>query len=184
MIALFKPERFKLLLEIIPVLVLVLGARVASAQNGEFMDCAQYTDRAERLACLEQALDEATTTEAGAPPAQTVTPQESRTNQPVRGEATSDLPRIATFGLPPAKTRLSVDAQGQESLHDTVVKLEKYGSFVQIELAGGQIWEQSYPRAYNLEVGDKVRIYRAGFGDGYRLKTDRLSGFIRVRRLE
>jgi hypothetical protein len=53
-----------------------------------------------------------------------------------------------------------------------------------VTLASGQVWKQEFPRTLNLREGDQISIYQAGIGNGYRLATARLSGFIRVERAQ
>jgi hypothetical protein len=91
------------------------------------------------------------------------------------------LDRLRNFGRDDSAT-VSTDAAGQDQLHDTIAKLEKRRDMWIVTLSGGQVWMQDYPRALRLREGDAITIYQAGIGNGYRLATERLSGFIRVKR--
>ena len=78
---------------------------------------------------------------------------------------------------------MSTDDSGSERLHDSITSLEKRNDLWIVTLSSGQVWRQEVPRALVLRVGDDVEIYQEGFGNGYRLATPRLSGFIRVERI-
>jgi hypothetical protein len=53
-----------------------------------------------------------------------------------------------------------------------------------VTLDNGQVWRQSYAKAYRLQVGQPVQISRVrGFGGGYRLTVVELAGFIQVDRV-
>ncbi|MFZ9583983.1 MAG: hypothetical protein ACO280_03385 [Pseudohongiellaceae bacterium] len=78
---------------------------------------------------------------------------------------------------------MSDDADGGERLHDTIAGLEKRSNLWIVTLGSGQVWRQEVARTFNLRVGDEVEIYRDGVGNGLRLSTPRLSGFIRVERV-
>jgi hypothetical protein len=176
----------------------------ALAQDSAFLACEQYRDRGQRIACLEDALEAATAAEAAptatAPesPARTVspaaaaTPPPPPTAAPAPAAATAAEPaeeengpslldRLRNFGRDETAT-VSTDADGQDQLHDTITKLEKRREMWIVTLASGQVWMQDYPRVLALREGDAVTIYQAGIGNGYRLTTERLSGFIRVKR--
>ena len=167
-------------------------------QDSEFIDCARFSDRAERIACLEDALEAATdeapmAAEPAAPeqergrapvvdaiPAIPPRPVAETPAAPVNQPVTADS-RIEDFGQPAA--RLSQNERG-DVLHDTISALEGQNGMWRVTLSSGQIWEQQYPKTYNLRVGDEVTIERGGFGNGFRMSADRLSGFIRVSRTD
>lgn len=178
----------------------------AAAQDSAFLACERFGDRGQRIACLEDALEAATAKEEApaAAPAVPAQPQQPAVSVPAtapqapaavasdRGEehaAGSDdegpslLERLRNFGRDESTATLSTDEDGQERLHDTIASLEKRREAWIVTLASGQVWMQDYPRALALREGDSVTIYRAGFGNGYRLETGRLSGFIRVKRV-
>jgi hypothetical protein len=193
--------------------LLGLASSPGFAQDSAFLACDRYSDRAERIACLEDALEAATAAEqnaaAGAAPvpaapqasspAPVTAPPAARAAPPVApapaapvaaeaavapADAENDpslLERLRNFGRETVGT-LTTDAEGQDQLHDTIARLEKRRDLWIVTLANGQVWTQDYPRTLNLREGDEVTIYQAGIGDGYRLSTERLSGFIRVKR--
>jgi len=50
-----------------------------------------------------------------------------------------------------------------------------------ITLDSGQVWRQTYPERYPLQVGKRVQISeRRNFGSGYRLTVVGANGFIQV----
>ena len=90
--------------------------------------------------------------------------------------------RVEDFGR---ETRVVVNANGEDELHDTVTELvQSKPNLWRIRLASGQVWRQVHPKRYNLKVGDNVRIYPSRWGDDYRLQIDRLNGFIQISRVE
>jgi hypothetical protein len=187
---------------------------IAIAQeDSAFLACAEHSDRAQRIACLEDALEAAQPSPA-APVAQPVAPRNpavgvtpppapvppsapavtgvEQTPAPTAATPENDpslLDRLRNFGKheaasPSAEASLSTNADGQEQLHDTIAKLEKRNNLWIVTLASGQVWKQEFPRTLNLREGDQISIYQAGIGNGYRLATARLSGFIRVERAQ
>jgi hypothetical protein len=96
-------------------------------------------------------------------------------------ERTSLLDRIRSFGQDD-EASISTDASGNDRLHDTITALEKRNELWTVTLSSGQVWRQVFPRTLNLRVGDEISVYQEGIGNGYRLATPRLSGFIRVER--
>lgn len=196
-------------IRVFPALIVTLAATFtvpALAQDSEFIACARFDDRAQRIACLEDALEasvpgtaEDSNTAAGRatpPQAQTAAPapavprESSETTQaaavetsPIEKNAVrtdNDAERIENFG----QARIEDNAQGKEELFDTVTALERRRNLLRVTLSSGQVWAQTYPRFYNLKEGDDIRIYQEGIGDAYRLATERLNGFIRVERVE
>ncbi len=188
-------------------LVLALAPLPAAlAQDSAFLACEQFSDRAQRIACLEDALEAATTAEqeqpvaaepaapaaspspttTPTPPPPTITTREDPVPAAVAEEEEEDGPslleRLRNFGKETI-TFEDDEEEGREQLNDTITALEKHGTYWIVTLSSGQVWEQDYPRALNLRVGDAITIYQAGIGDGYRLSTERLSGFIRVKRV-
>lgn len=195
-------------------LTVSLGSHAVLAQDSAFLACARHSDRGQRIACLEDALDAALAAQqrnqAAAPP-----PAPARTPAPEVAEAppvpaqtpvpaappvntmppapavssaeteqrTSLLDRIRAFGQDDEEAAsISTDASGKDRLHDTIMALEKRNELWTVTLSSGQVWRQVYPRTLNLRVGDEISVYQEGIGEGYRLSTERLSGFIRVER--
>lgn len=192
-------------IRIFPALIVMLAATLttpASAQDSEFLACARFEDRAQRIACLEDALEAsssntATDSSAAADTAATSQPQTAPVAPPEPTEAGPAAPvetppaenvvrtdnddaRIENFG----QARVEDGAQGKEELFDTVTTLERHRNLLRVTLSSGQVWAQTYPRFYNLREGDDIRIYQEGIGDAFRLATERLNGFIRVERVE
>lgn len=184
---------------ILPTLLVLLPVQSLAQNDSAFLDCAQFTDRGQRIACLEDALEAATPdrpapedeVEATAPrpenpgrdtaaiPPQASSRDDSRSAHP--GDAEDE--RVAEFGVPGARVEQGED--GTEALHDTVTELEEVRpNQWRISLASGQVWVQVHPKRFNLREGYPVRIYPSDWGDNYRLETERLSGFIQVLRTE
>jgi hypothetical protein len=184
--------------------------QLAVAQDNAFLACDRFADRGQRIACLEDALEAATNAEptSAAPAAATAAtpaPAQPSVAEPVAPAATpapaatavaptpaiveaeeedgpSLLDRLREFGRDDSAT-ISADPEGEDQLHDTITALETRRDLWIVTLSSGQVWMQDYPRTMNLREGDRVTIYRAGFGNGYRLSAERLSGFIRVKRV-
>lgn len=183
-------------------------AQQAFAQDSAFLACERFTDRGQRIACLEDALEAATAEDsaaeavrpapaerpaaasapapaapapapAPAAPAPAPAPAAAAPATAADAEDSSLLERLRGFG----RATLSSDAEGQDQLHDTITALEQRRGLWVVTLSSGQVWRQSYPRTLHLREGDQVTIYQAGIGNGYRLSTERLSGFIRVERV-
>lgn len=212
-----------------PAFCLLLGTLFATAplqaQDSAFLACAQHSDRGQRIACLEDALEAAQTTDTPQPATsqntRSVPSPPSTENQPAPGtiatppavdhvttrspepepataaesvtapatavseanEQTTNTERLRNFGREDS-VRVSSDENGQDTLHDTITALEQRRGLWIVTLSSGQIWMQEVARRLNLRKGDNITIYRAGFGNGYRLSADRLNSFIRVRRVE
>jgi type IV secretory pathway VirB10-like protein len=198
-----------------------LCGNAVHAQDSAFLACARHSDRGDRIACLEDALDAAlaaqeaqqraqtpaqpqastpaqvppaapAVAEVPAPPVQPTAPAAAPANTappaPTAAnteteERSSLLDRIRSFGRDDEATAsISTDDSGKDRLHDTIAALEKRNELWTVTLSSGQVWRQVYPRTLNLRAGDEISIYQEGIGDGYRLATPRLSGFIRVER--
>jgi hypothetical protein len=197
----------------LPVVVpAIVASSAALAQDSTFMACARHTDRGQRIACLEDALDAALAAQESSPatsqarsaapvvpaapevpPVRTqnpapaaltanTVPETASVTPPEPEERGSLLERIRSFGQSDDSASISTDDSGKERLHDTISALEKRNQMWIVTLSTGQVWRQAYPRALNLRVGDDISIYQEGVGNGYRMATPRLSGFIRVER--
>jgi len=158
----------------------LLLPQAAIAQDSAFLTCAQHTDRGQRIACLEDALEAATV--APPPPANPPQPAVANTNA---DNDPSLLDRLRGFGQRSTSARVEADAAGNDVLHDSIAKLERRNDMWIVTLSSDQVWRQELPRTLNLRVGDDIIIEQgAGIGMGYRLSTPRLSGFIRVVRVQ
>lgn len=179
---------------------------LAQAQDSAFLACGRFEDRGQRIACLEDALEaalgaqaavadsapaaaasqapvtsQAATGAAPAAPAPAAQPPAAAT---VSSEERSLLDRIRNFGRSDAGISISTNESGQEQLNDTIAALEKRNNLWIITLSSGQVWRQTYARNLLLREGDAISIYQEGIGNAYRLATPRLSGFIRVERVQ
>lgn len=152
-----------------------MAQAAAAGADSAFLACSRFEDRGQRIACLEDTLEAATTTQSGTTPATAATPASSEPTIPER---------IKNFGHTQTGTDISVDASGQDRLHDSIGTLARRNNLWIVTLASGQVWRQTYPRTLLLKEGDSIEIYREGIGNGYRLATPRLNGFIRVERVE
>jgi hypothetical protein len=54
---------------------------------------------------------------------------------------------------------------------------------LEVELANGQVWQQTRSDRYRLQVGFEVHIYPTRFGGDYRLSAPALRGFVQVARV-
>ena len=98
-------------------------------------------------------------------------------------DTTTGADRLEQFGR--ETTRVVVNEDGQDELIDVISELEEVGPNVwEVTLASGQVWRQMHPRRYNLRAGQTVRIYPTGWGENFRLETERLAGFIQVARIK
>lgn len=95
----------------------------------------------------------------------------------------SMMSKLRNFGHN-TQASISTDINGQDELHDTITELALRQNLLIITLSSGQIWKQEIPRRFNLREGDAITIYQGGISNGYRLSTDRLSGFIQIKRLK
>lgn len=184
----------------------------AAATDSAFLACARFSDRAQRIACLEDALEAATRAQganaqtpaqAPMPPAvaaQPAAPAPQAAPAPLPASAPPVPPATATVSVDPAptteersllervrafgqKVTMTQDDNGTERLHDSITGLEKRNDLLIVTLSSGQVWRQEVAKTLNLRVGDAVEIYQDGIGQGFRLATPRLSGFIRVERV-
>jgi hypothetical protein len=93
---------------------------------------------------------------------------------------------VEDFGRKSAKVDVALD--GKKELVDTVASLKLVNSRVwKITLQSGQIWlqqDQATNGKYLLVEGDKISIRPSGWGDSYRLYSDRLGGYIQVVRVD
>lgn len=175
-------------------------ATPALAQDSAFLACARFEDRGQRIACLEDALEAATDTQAAptasmAPPAaSTAAPAAAATPAaPVvavpatasnNNEERSLLDRIRNFGQSEPEVTVSIGDNGEDRLHDSIASLDKRNNLWIVTLSSGQVWRQTYPRNLLLREGDAISIDQEGIGGSFRLSTPRLSGFIRVERIK
>jgi len=194
--------------------MLTYFSQQVSAQDSAFLACGQLSDRGQRIACLEDALETALAadrvvsggSESIANSASVEMPLKAPVAEVAEVAEVADVPespaavqrdekvqdaendrslvdRIRSFGSRD-QTSISSDASGQDQLHDTITELEQRNNLWTVTLASGQVWRQEVSRFYNLREGDEITIYRAGIGNGYRMATGRLSGFIRVERIK
>lgn len=183
-------------------LLMCLPLPALAQDDSVFLACERFSDRDQRLACLEEALEAATDNDpqeqapatAPVPPRETVdnaptqppadsAPPTAAGDQPDSSPATASTERVETFGI--SRPRVAENEEGDEELHDTVTELDEIRpNQWRIALASGQVWFQVHPKRFNLREGFPVRIYPSDWGDNFRLDTEELSGFIQVRRLE
>ena len=168
-----------------PLLLILLPTATLAQDNSAFLDCARHSDRGQRIACLEDALEDATSRQsrpvetAPEPATSPVRPERANPQAAVAGGSED---RVSSFGREP---RIEENEEGREELHETVAALQQpRPNQWLITLGSGQTWYQVHTRRYNLREGDEVRIYSSDWGKNYRLETPRLSGFIQVRRVE
>ena len=84
-----------------------------------------------------------------------------------------------------ANSRRNEAEREQAAIVSTVAALEtRQPNQWLITFEDGHVWLQTRPSAYDLHVGDSVRMYSTRWGDAYRLTEDRLRGFILVKRIQ
>ncbi|MES2604289.1 MAG: hypothetical protein V4603_05085 [Pseudomonadota bacterium] len=179
-----------------------------AANDSAFLACARFADRAQRIACLEDALEAATraqgaTAQPPTPPSIAIQPAAPATQAapaPRPTPAPAAPPATATVSVDPAptseersllervrafgqKVTMTNDDNGTERLHDSITDLQKRNDLLTVTLSSGQVWRQEVAKTLNLRVGDEIEIYQEGIGLGYRMATPRLNGFIRVERV-
>jgi len=91
---------------------------------------------------------------------------------------------IDNFGRAPAAS-VATDGAGVKELTDTIasIKLVRANS-MRVTLSSGQVWRQAIDKAYLLKTGEKVSIRPSGWGDSYRLYSERLGSYIQVDRVD
>jgi len=93
---------------------------------------------------------------------------------------------VDDFGRQSARVDIALD--GKKELVDTIASLKQVKAGVwKITLQSGQVWlqeDQATTAKYLLVQGDKISIRASGWGDSYRLYSDRLGGFIQVVRVD
>lgn len=181
------------------VCMMIPSLSYGADSDSAFLACAAFADRGQRIACLEDTLEAALAARGTAPQAATApaapspataattaaTPASTATlsidsTPAAPTDEPSLLDRVRSFGK---RVDVSTDDSGNERLHDSITALEKRNELWVVTLSSGQVWRQEVARALNLRVGDDIEIYQEGIGNGYRLSTPRLSGFIRVERV-
>ncbi len=180
----------------------------AFAQETDFTDCRSITDRQARYACYDriEASEDRGVVELDKP-----APRANPDNLPVislpsrNREPVSDTPaaenqqvtsqdnkdnrneEIEDFGRNTASgnsSRIVEGDEGQKELIDTIASIRPLGQGMSvITLSSGQKWQQMITKRYFLKEGEEVRIYPTIWGSSYRLTSERLGGFIQVKRV-
>jgi hypothetical protein len=154
------------------VLAGAAGPGIAPAQPSESLivdvgACVNLDSAGERLDCYEEQVARA------------------RARPEAPGQARPAAPAAAPTAPAPAATP-SAAAAGTSSAGATVESAiaalrETVPNTWVITLANGQIWRQDFPKAYRLQVGQRVRIApERRFGGGHRLTVVGMNGFIQV----
>ena len=201
--------------QFLPIAILLTFSSQSWAQDVDaFLACAEITDRTARLTCLDEALDAATTQQAGEAAA-VETFGEASGRVADAPDADGEAGKLPVFRLPRIfrrddkpndvaeesvtsadseedrldsfgrQTRVVVNENGEDELNDVIAELfMAKPNQWLIRLGSGQVWNQVHPKRLNLREGDAIRIYPTGWGDNYRLETPRLDGYIQVLRVE
>jgi hypothetical protein len=143
--------------------------------------CAQIKDQGARLDCFDKLAGPARgveTASSPAPPA-AVDPPRSAAAPPTV---------VETAPAPAASVTSKREARGDRAQIEvmssvTALRVIQPGR-VEVTLANGQVWRQTYSDTYNLLVGHEVKIYPSGFGKYFRLTSTELRGFIQVERVK
>jgi hypothetical protein len=141
--------------------------------------CAQIKEQALRLECFDKLAQPAPARSAEAaavaPPA-AVDPQR-------RAAAPPPAPAPAA-NVPTKRQARAADREESEVLSSVAALREIQPGRVEVTLANGQVWRQTYSDSYNLRVGHEVKIYPSGFGKSFRLTSIEVRGFTQVERVK
>jgi hypothetical protein len=134
--------------------------------------CMAIEAPAERLACFEAQVDEATRERADDP-----APSSSPAAAAPRSSAPPAAPRQETIRMPQS-------AQAQTEWVGTIASLEeRVPNRYVITLDTGTVWEQRVAQRFPLRVGQRVRIYDTRWGSDQRLEAEGRNGHIQVARV-
>jgi hypothetical protein len=144
--------------------------------------CARIADQAARLDCFDKlarsAPGRSVETAPSPAPAAAVDPQSA-----VAPQTAGDTPAPAASVTSRREVR-AADRAEREVMSSVTALREIQPGRVEVTLANGQVWRQTYSDRYNLLVGHEVKIYPSGFGQYFRLSSTELRGFIQVERVK
>lgn len=166
----------------------LIGGAVAAQSSGDtaaaIEACARITAQAARLDCFDKLAQTApgrsVETPSPAPPA-AVDPQRSAAAPPTAADTAAPAP--AASGTSRREAR-AADRAELEVMSSVTALREIQPGRVEVTLANGQVWRQTYSDRYNLLVGHEVKIYPSGFGKYFRLSSTELRGFTQVERVK
>lgn len=185
------------------------AAHVAAAQQGEDLSidvtsCVELESDLERFACYESQVEAArragdATTDRGPAAAAAEEPEpaaaarraEPEPEAPSAAREAAAVEDVDVSARPEPGDRFGFRNLREEAAEDDAPELvatiaalrETVPNAYLITLENGQIWRQSRPHRYPLQVGYEVRIYPSRWGSSYRLTSDILNGFIQVERV-
>jgi hypothetical protein len=165
------------------VSALLCGVAVAqgSGETGAAIGaCARIEDQAARLECFDTVARSSRGVETAPSPAPPAAVESQRS-------AAAPPTAAATAPAPAASSRREARASGKaegEVLSSVTALREIQPGRVEVTLANGQVWRQTYSDSYNLLVGHEVKIYPSGFGKSFRLTSIEVRGFTRVERVK
>jgi hypothetical protein len=167
------------------VAALLCGVAVAQSSGdtaAAIEACARIADQVARLDCFDKLARPAPgrsveTPPTPAPPAAVGPSQNSAAAPPTAADT-------APASVPSKREARAADRAEREVMSSVTALREIQPGRVEVTLANGQVWRQTYSDSYNLLVGHEVKIYPSGFGQAFRLTATQLRGFIQVERVK
>jgi hypothetical protein len=167
------------------VCALLCGVAVAQSSGdtaAAIEACARIADQVARLDCFDKLARPAPgrsveTPPIPAPPAAVGPSQSSAAAPPTAADT-------APASVPSKREARAAERAEREVMSSVTALREIQPGRVEVTLANGQVWRQTYSDSYNLLVGHEVKIYPSGFGQAFRLTATELRGFIQVERVK
>jgi hypothetical protein len=168
------------------------GSHVVSAQEAgglmiDVAECITLESAVDRFQCYESRANAALEGRDGAPVGA------ARRAEPSGASAFESAGRAAGGAPEEAIERGAPRAAAARSQSQDETPSEFYGTVAAVRetvpntyvitLENGQVWRQTRPNRYPLQVGYRVRIYESGWGSSYRMSSEELRGFIQVERV-
>jgi hypothetical protein len=171
------------------VSVLLCGVAVAQSSFGDttaaIEACARIADQVARLDCFDKLARPVPGRSVETPPSPAapaaVGPPQSSAAAPPTAADTAPAPAAS---VPSKREARAAERADREVMSSVTALREIQPGRVEVTLANGQVWRQTYSDSYNLLVGHEVKIYPSGFGQYFRLTSTKLRGFIQVERVK
>jgi hypothetical protein len=169
------------------VSALMCGAAVAQSSGdtaAAIEACARVADQAARLDCFDKLTrptsDRSVETASSPAAPAAVEPQGGAAAPPTA----ADTAAAPAASVPSRRDARAADKAEREVTSSVTALREIQPGRVEVTLANGQVWRQTYSDSYNLLVGHEVKIYPSGFGQYFRLSSTEVRGFIQVERVK
>jgi hypothetical protein len=172
--------------------VTVIDIAVAADAPKSFDECQDVTDQTIRYRCYDRVESSSKTSSPPSDvthstiPARITTPIEPATAEAPTNSTQQRKDDMHNYGLQnKSKGQVQTTSEPRIEMVDTVASIKTISPNIRkITLNGGQVWRQSYTQRYMLKVGDTVSIRPSGWGQDYRLYSERLGGFAQVARVQ